>query len=270
MLLKSQTSAGPSTDFGNGLHELADRSLLPADSVAVMVVGSSARGWANKRSDYDLYVITEAPLRRAGLARKSVPLQPSSVLTDSYTLDGRRREIKYWTDAQVDQIFAKVTWDQFENSKCPMHPLSEPEESFLERLFTAKPLRGADWVAHRRAELAGTAFQAFLVTRSLSAADACIEDVLGQLDDDDLESAVLSARGALRHTVDALLESRGHYGSQIHKWQARRFREAGISEVPFERYWRLQTMEDFDAARPQMWIDQVITFCKEVPLIVEI
>ncbi|WP_341718662.1 nucleotidyltransferase domain-containing protein [Micromonospora sp. FIMYZ51] len=257
-------------DLDQCRRELTARALIPSDRIAVVIVGSVARGWANRGSDHDFYVITRTPWRRRGGVTTAVPLQPNQVAREALRVNGRRWELKYWLDRQVDQMLQKVSWARFEAGGSAAGPLSETEELFLERLFTCIPVEGADWVRRRRAELKESAFQAILVTRSLALSDACAEEALGQLADGDPPSAVLSARKALGHSVDALLESRGHYGSQLPKWRARRVREARLPMLPFERYWDYETMAGFDKDNPRPWIDSVILFCKQLSLEVEI
>ncbi|MEU1881475.1 hypothetical protein ABZ470_29605 [Streptosporangium sp. NPDC020072] len=136
-------------------------------------------------------------------------------------------------------------------------------------------------IAERRAEAGAAlaaagwpsttpAFQAFLVTRSLAAADGCLDDALGQLATGDVTGAVLSARQALGHAVDALLESRGVYGSQLPKWRARRLAEARLPDLPFERYRALETMASFDQERPEAWVEEVVVLCRALSLRAEI
>jgi hypothetical protein len=252
------------------LAEFAARSLMPAERLAIFMVGSAVLGWANRGSDHDFCVIVRSPWRRVGAVRTLVPLQPQQVTGEAFQVDGRRWEVKYWLDGQVDQMLRKVSWRRFEAGASSTLPFVESEESFLERLFTCVPIEGDEWVRRRRADLRSTAFQAFLVTRSLTLADDCVEDALGQVGDGDLESAVLSARKAFGHAVDALLESRGHYGSQISKWRARRVKAARLPALSFERYWEVEAMTGFCAADPRPWIDKVVTFCKQLSIEVEI
>ncbi|WDZ85853.1 hypothetical protein [Micromonospora cathayae] len=252
------------------LSELRSRSLLPGDLLALLIVGSVARGWANSRSDRDFYVITKTSWRRPDASSKVVPLQPVHLPREVLHVDGRRWELTYWLDRQVDQMLTKVSWERFESGDPVVAALVEEEESFLERLFTCVPLTGADWVRRRREQVNGSAFQAFLVTRSLARADGYVEDALGQLADGDLHSAVLSARTAFGHTVDALLESGGSFGSQVPKWRARRLKEAKLTALPFDRYWELETMAGFRADDPRPWIEEVITLCKRLSMEVEI
>ena len=105
-----------------------------------------------------------------------------------------------------------------------------------------------------------------MVTRSLGAAARAVEDSLGQLESGDLHSAVLSARRALGHTVDALLEERGQYGSQLSKWRPRRFQAANPASLPFAKYWELETMQGFDPDNPSKWVNEVLTLCQDLSM----
>jgi hypothetical protein len=252
------------------LNTFAEHGALPPDHLAVCAVGSLARGWANERSDYDFNVVADRQpaTNRARVIR--VPLRTPTVPTRVLQVEGRRWELKYWTDAQVDEMLAKVTWDRFESGRSPADALTDDEELFLERLTTCVPLDGADWVTTRTEQLAATAFRAFVTARSLAAADNCTEDALGQLAAHDHLSAVLSAHQAWGHAVDALLESYGNYGSRIPKWRARRFQETAPAQLAFADYWAIETMRDYQPSAPESWIDRVISMCRELALEVEI
>jgi hypothetical protein len=257
-------------DFTGVLAELEHRGLLPDDHVAVCCVGSFARGWANDNSDYDFNIITCSPWESPDARTIAVPLRPGIVSGASFYVDGRRWEIKYWSEDQVDQMFAKVTWDRFESPGAGPSTLVDAEELFLERLLTCIPLSGTGWVEERRRELDHGAFRACITSRSLAEADASVEDALGQLAAQDVESAVLSARQALRHIVDAVLESHGNHGSRTPKWRARRFREVQPKELSFHEFWDLETMRDYDPAVPELWVQRVVRRCKDLSVEVEV
>lgn len=252
------------------LDGLASRSLLPADHLAVLCVGSVARGWANDSSDYDFNVIAHGPWYGPSTRVIPVPLWPDMVPAVVEHVNGRRWEIKYWLDVQVDQMLAKVAWERFEDGASTARPLTDAEELFLERLATCLTLSGTAWVRNRRQALGETAFRAFVTTRSLAEADSSIEDALGQLAADDIASAVLSARKAFGHVVDALLESHGAYGSRIPKWRARRFQEVRPRQLPYEDYWAIETMRDFDPEEPGNWVTRIVQQCRDLSIEVEI
>jgi hypothetical protein len=252
------------------LGELTDRSLLPVNHCAVLLVGSCARGWSNSKSDYDIYVVSTEAWSSDTCDVLSLPLNPPTVLTESFYANGRRWEVTHWQDSQVDQMLAKVSWAEFERERTAGQVLSYKEEIFLDRLASCLALSGAEWLADRRATLAESAFRSFLVARSLDAADDSVEDALGQLDAGELESAVLAARKALGHTVDAVLEQHGEYGAHAPKWRPQRFRAAKPSALSFEEYWTLETMSTFDPADPAKWVNSVLTLCQDISMKVEI
>jgi predicted nucleotidyltransferase len=252
------------------IDALEQRSLLPDDCLAVLLVGSAARGWNNARSDYDLYVISNQ--RWTGAERDTVrlPLDPPVIGTESFYADGRRWEVTYWLDSQVDQMLAKVSWREFELGRAAGLALVGHEQAFLERLANSVPLVGEAWLATRRRELSESAFRSLAIARSLGAADGAVEDALGQMESGHLDSAVLSARKALGHAVDALLEQYGQYESYSPKWRPHRFRAAQPAELSFEDYWRLETMQTFDPSHPEPWINEILTLCQDISLKVEV
>ncbi|MFH8337116.1 hypothetical protein [Streptomyces sp. AM6-12] len=250
-----------------GLEELG---LLPVVHLAVTCAGSVARGWANEGSDYDFNVIATGPWHGPALHAIPVPLRPASVPVAVADVDGRRWEVTYWLDTQVDQMLAKVTWERFEERTVASDVLTGAEERFLEQLATCLTLSGTSWVRGRRLELGATAFRAFVTARSLAEADASIEDALGQLAADDADSAVLSARKAFGHVVDALLESHGAFGSRTPKWRARRFHEVRPRQLSYEDYWAVETMRDLPHDRPGGWVTRVVQLCRDLSIDVEI
>ncbi|MEN3304581.1 MAG: hypothetical protein V7603_783 [Micromonosporaceae bacterium] len=256
-------------ELTSGLVDLDAMALVPPDALAVFCVGSVAHGWDNKRSDVDLVVVTARPWAVTRSRSIAVALQPRSIQTTSTELGTRKWEIKYWMDSQVDQMLAKVSHARFESGRTRSRTLVAAEESFLERLPASVLLRGDGWIRRRREQLHRSAFRAFVVSRSLAAADSSIDDALGQLDGGDLASAVLSGRKAFGHTIDALLESHSVYGSQDPKWRARRFQAAKPPQVSYEAYWQLETMSGFDPERPVEWVERVVTFCRNLLLEVE-
>ncbi|MEV8057735.1 hypothetical protein AB0P37_14815 [Streptomyces antimycoticus] len=256
-------------DLGRMLETLRDRQLIPGGCQAALLVGSAARGWNNKKSDFDIYLISTESWSGQESIEVSVPLHPAGVQWQSFYADSHSWDLAYWLDDQVDQMLAKVSWDKFDQVRAASgDTLARREEVFLERLTTCVPLIGEDWVARRRAELEASAFRSIMVTRSLGAAHRAVEDALGQLEDGDLHSAVLSARIALGHTVDALLEERGPYISNP-KWRARRFLATNPAALSFAQYWDLETMRDYDPDNPAKWINRVLALCQDLALKIE-
>ncbi len=253
------------TVFSGIMDTLAARGLVPADSLAVLLVGSAARGWDNARSDYDFAVVTTESRTSETCRAVALPLDPPTLRIDVGYQAGRRWELQYWLDGQVDQILAKVSWAEFERDRAERPVLSRPEELLLGRLTDCVLLTGADWLAARRAQLAASAFRQIVVARSLAEADDSIEDALGQLAAGQVHSAVLAAKQALGHTVDALLEEHGEYGgSHLSKWRPQRFQAARPTALSFAEYWELETMRTYDPRHPDRWINEVLTICQDI------
>lgn len=256
--------------FDGVLDTLRADGLIPASCQAVLLVGSAARGWVNASSDYDIYLVSTEPWYGKSGSELQLPLDPPTVPTVVRHAGGRRWELKYWLETQVDQMLAKVSWDQYSRGLVAGQLLTDVEEVFLERLVTCVALADAGWLDKRRSELESCAFKAFVITRSLAWADDSIEDATGQLEAEDMESAVLSARKAFGHTIDALLESKGQYGYYTPKWRARRMREAAPDEIKFSRYWDFETMRFLDAKAPREWVRSVVETCRDLIMSIEI
>lgn len=259
----------PAFDKESCLRHLESRALTTDDTLALLCVGSTARGWANRASDLDIYVITEAAPKPPDAFEMAVPLSPPVIPAVIDHVDGRRWEIKYWTDGQVDQMLSKVDRARLGPDSVG-DDLAESEENFIERLVSALPITGADWLARRQKQTADSTYRAYVVTRSLNKAEGSVEDALGQLADDDLFSAVLSAHDAMRHTVDALLESIGCFGSLTPKWRPRRMRDASRSLLGFDEYWAMETMEGLDRSDPQEWVQSIVAWCERTATEIDI
>lgn len=254
---------------GDWLSPLKQRGLIPDGALAAFMVGSAARGWDNARSDFDIYVVTSAERTPPTDSAITMPLQPLALRTELFYASERRWEVTYWPESQVDEVFTKITWDEFESGRITESTLAMREELLLARLDSCVPLFGNDWLERSRARLAGSAFRSFAVVRSLSATDNAVEDALGQLEAGDLESATISARMAFGHVIDALLESYGEYGSYMPKWRPNRFKAAAPQAISFAEYWRIETMQGYDEADPGPWIERVLTLCQGLAMRVE-
>jgi predicted nucleotidyltransferase len=248
---------------------LASARLLPQDALAAFFVGSAARGWMTPASDVDIYIVTADLFRPEDGAALAVPLQPDVVWTRLAYLDERRWEIKYWTESQVGQILEKVSRASFESEETATS-LTLPEEAFLERVLSCIPLSGEQWVLDQREVVQASAFREIIVSRSLGEADKAAENALGQLAMGDPQGAALAAHGAMRYTVDALLDSIGCHGSISPKWRVRRVREASPAALPFDRYWAMETMQDLDRADPEPWVHSTLSWCREMAMEIEV
>jgi hypothetical protein len=256
-------------DLDQVRRTLHEDGLLPEGVLTVFIGGSAARGWEHARSDADVYVVATAPWQGESNGFNSVGLDPSAVPTNVTYVDGRRWELRYWLDDQVDQLLAKVAWDQFEHVDSTAELLNIYESGLLGRIDTALIVEGGDWVRKRREQIGTSAFRSMLTLKLLAATDRCAEDACGMLEAGELHSAVGSAQMALGRAADAVTLNAGEYSLE-EKWRARRMRTVNPAILPFDRYWELATMRSFDPQRPAEWVQAVVSLCREVSLEVEV
>jgi predicted nucleotidyltransferase len=241
--------------------------LVPAESRSAYVVGSIARGWVHESSDVDIFVVMDQPWRGQTSSSSAVLLQPDRVPALVTYVDGRRWELRYWLDAQVDQMLDKVSWARFDEEGDPT-VLSDVEFRFLERMRHGVALTGQEWLTARCQQLDESAFRAIAITGALQRVDAAMEDALGCLASGDAESAVLSARVAFGNAVDALLAGAGELGRDV-KWRPRRMRLVQPPLLPYDRYWQLETMRELDPDNPREWVEEVGRLCQAISAEVE-
>jgi hypothetical protein len=250
--------------FGDCVGELERHGLLPASYEAIYAAGSLVRGWGNERSDFDVYVIVTEPRESETAQIDSVALHPDSLPVESfYADDGRRWDVEYWLESQVDQLFAKVSADQLESIQPAGKRMMDPEVAFLQRFSHAAPIDKDEWLEERKRQLDATPLDSVMALRALHMMDIYTEDVVGQLAAGDVDSAVLTSKIAFRYAIDALLASHGEFGESA-KWFARRFRAANPPELDFAEYWAFETMRSFDPEAPEKWIEEVLILCRRI------
>ena len=255
--------------FSYCLPVLREQGLVPDTELAIFVVGSMARGWAHATSDLDIVVVSAKPLTDDRLFGQDIPLVPDSLGVVAFRHERRRWEVKFWLDTQVDQLFDKVSRAAFDGDRKVGDRLVPLEQLFLERLRTCVPLTGRDWVERRRAQLAGSAFDALVITVALAESDSQAEAAMGLLAAGDVHGAVVAVRDAFGYAVDAVLAAAGE-SSPHRKWRPRRFREAAPTLLSFDEYWSIETLRDYDPADPERWVRAVFATCKAIAADIEI
>lgn len=243
------------------LERLRSAGCVPAGARAVFLGGSVARGWDNGTSDIDVYLITETQWASQTAVHVRVDLEPGTIPMELVELSGATVDVEYWTARQFERLLEKVNAVGAGTSR--LSALTREELLILERLGTALVCSGGAWVSDAQTQLAATPFRSLNVSHWFDLADDRLEDALGQRDFGDLHSAVLSARLAFGFTVDGLLASHGEVG-QNPKWRARRAAAAAPAQLPFQEYWRIETMRDYDDASPERWVDHVARICRRV------
>lgn len=243
---------------------LRRHGVLPDDTVAVFISGSLARGWGNPTSDLDVQVISREPYEGSVVEKGHVVLQPDTLGYERIYADGRRWDIQYWSQGQLEQLLHKVSWGSYEDPAALWATSSHDEIRLLERLPYAVAVEGDDWLEDVRRQLAGSAHRRVLVGMSLRQASGFAEDAAGQLESGDVHSAVLAARLSFGHTVDAVQASLGQFGSNWPKWRARRMELVDSPHLTFEQYWQVETMETFRADDPVAWITSTLELCRQL------
>ncbi|MEU7632314.1 nucleotidyltransferase domain-containing protein [Nocardia sp. NPDC049220] len=248
---------------------LRQRGLIPPVELAIFLVGSMARGWAHATSDIDLVLVSTERFTDDRAMDLNVPLAPGTLQTVTFHHEGRRWEVKYWLDSQVDELFGKVTWAAFDNDRKVGARLVVDESLFLSRLRTCVPLGGDDWVQRRRRQLEDSAFWSFLTLQFLNDADGAAEDAVGLLAVGQTEGAVLSARQAFGFAVDAMLLGRREHDAGV-KWRPYKLELLASLPLSFEDYWSIETMRDYDPLQSAEWVHRVVSLCKKISMEVEI
>jgi hypothetical protein len=245
------------------LDVLAEQALLPAAYEAVYLAGSLVRGWGNPSSDIDVYVVVPRPWTGQPDGLGTVSVAPGAVPVRGFTADGRRWDVEFWTDEQVDALLELVSWESFEAGRARGDALTLHEVAFMQRLGYARVVRGAGWLARRVDQFDGSAVRAMIGSRALYELDLFTDDAVGMLAAGDVDSAVLAARCAFGHAVEALLASHGEFNEQP-KWRARRMRDVAPAELGFADYWAVETMRDLDPAAPEKWVEHVLRVCQQI------
>jgi Nucleotidyltransferase domain len=249
------------------LETLSGRNLLPEQCRAVYLTGSRVRGWDNDASDVDVVVVSPEPFTPPVEKAEFVGQGALRIRHAKMSVEGRAHDLEYWTEDQVQRLLRKVSWQVFELGQGQERQFMVYEINFLDRLGHVLPMHGEPAVRAWQETLRASAFRAARVAFWLHEARNYRAASEGQLRSGDVHSATLCARLTVECAVDALLARHGQL-SPSGKWRARRFMEITPTTLTFDRYWRLQTMEDFDAARPGTWIS---TALNEVsPVIAEV
>lgn len=242
---------------------LAAHGLLPENTLAVYLCGSMARGWGNARSDIDLVVVVPAAWQSPTAGELRVALDPGAVPFETLQVQGQQLEAKYWLEHQILQVVEKVSWHAVRGAHAVHERLTPVEENLLGRLLTCIPISGESWIDGMRERIRESAFTTIALNRTLELVQEAVDDARGQLEAEDIYSAVLSTRIAFGHSVDALTLSRGELDRST-KWRARRVHEVAAAELPFGRYWDIETMRDLNALGATEWTSSVLDLCESL------
>ncbi|MEV7190825.1 hypothetical protein AB0N81_03320 [Streptomyces sp. NPDC093510] len=243
------------------LDQVVPQEELPTDTVAVFC--GDLRSGRPDPVAHDVHVVTVSPWAPAGSTARSVPLDPARVATLTRHVRGQRYAVTCWTESQAEQVLAKTGRDRL--AAAGVAPLLvETEELLVQGIVTGRARNGHAAFDGWRERAERSAFRDIAVTRSLGDAEGSVEDAVGQLASGDLHSAVLSARKAFGHTVDALLEGQGSYGTYTPEWRARRVREVAPKALGFDEYWAIETMSGLRVENSREWVGSVLSVCRRL------
>lgn len=237
---------------------------LPEKPLCVYLSGSFASGMAHAASDFDIFVVTEQPFLpedQTGVGHVST--EPHSYPIVISDLPEGRCDIEYWLALQVDGLLAL-----FASGNSTLG-FSIDDVDFLYRLSIAQPLSGASWLADRQEALARSEFASMVGQRSFGTADSLFEDALGMLQVGDTLSAVLAAHEGFGRAIDGLLASHQQF-SPRRKWRAQKLIRAEPDQISLEEFWAIETMRDFDPARPEVWVLSVVERTRELMMETEL
>ena len=243
---------------------LSAAALVPDDAVAVLMVGSRALGWQHERSDIDVVIVSTTPWSGPVAERQKVALAESSIGVVVASAGGIPCEVKYWTEAQVRETLGKVGWSAWD-AGASTDSLSMNELLLVQRLPSAVPLSGQEWRAGVADEVRRSAAHSQAALASLDNADDMLDDVSGLLGSGEVDAAVLALQRAFVHVTDALTASLGQPGTDS-KWRLRRVEAADTDVLPGADFWRIVTMQDFDADRPLHWLEHTLFRCSQIML----
>lgn len=179
--------------------------------------GSWVEGFANTKSDVDLYLVGSAD-RHWGGAELTGPGLPPMYLTLS---PGRvRLDITVVPPELIDAAAAFLVAFDADHD----YPVgwSENFREFVHRLRIGVPIVNAGRFEAVRATVDFAKFARYLVRYYHNRADSLLDDVLGLLDEGDHVSAYFAARQRMETTIDMLLVSRGQTNTRVDKWRVKK------------------------------------------------
>ncbi|MBV1849990.1 hypothetical protein [Catellatospora tritici] len=246
------------------LGHLDQAGLIPEQALGALLVGSQARGWQHARSDLDVVVVSPNTWTATVQSQQPVALTQSSIGVAVTAVDGVLCEVKYWTEAQILEMLDKVSWAAWDAGNAGA-ALSTNEAYLIERLPHAVALVGAEWANDITDRLRDSAALSSFALACLTRADYSLDDVSGLWQSGDVRSALLAAQRAFVHVTDALTASLGSPGTDS-KWRLRRVESVNSDTLTADEFWRLTTMQDFDAQQPESWLNLLVYRCSQIML----
>ncbi|TDC02841.1 hypothetical protein E1267_28390 [Nonomuraea longispora] len=199
---------------GSSVAELVEDVHLDGDETFFWS-GSWVEGFANSRSDLDLYLITSDPGRTSGLPQVTGPGMPAMYMT---LTPGRTK-----VDLTVVPVELLVTLNAFLtafNGETDYPTAwSDNFREFVHRLSIGVPLANAERFGEIQSSVDFMKFRQYLMRFHQNRADGLFDDAQGLLEEGDVISAYFVARQRVEAAVDMYLAAHGETNTRVDKWR---------------------------------------------------
>ncbi|WDZ86240.1 hypothetical protein [Micromonospora cathayae] len=205
-----------------------------AEADAVCWTGSTAIGWGNVFSDFDLFAFSDRTLELP--VDETMERWPGSdksgISWENWMgeYEKARVDLTIWSPDAFATVLQPYLDDEVE-----LCGTSDAMLAFVYRMSIAVPLKNDDYFREMHELLARSSFRRARARTPKVWAENALTDVAGQLDAGDHASALISARVAAFRVTDACLALYGDY-CHAEKWTMRRLEskpECGISVDEF-------------------------------------
>ncbi|AQZ62465.1 unnamed protein product [[Actinomadura] parvosata subsp. kistnae] len=177
--------------------------------------GSWVEGFANSRSDLDLYLISPDPGRTSGVPQVTGPGMPPMYMT----LTPGRTKI----DLTVVPVELLVKLNgfltAFNGETDYPTAWSDNFREFVHRLSIGVPLANAERFDEIQRGVDFMKFRQYLMRFYQNRADGLFDDAQGLLDEGDVVSAYFVARQRVEAAIDMYLAANGETNTRVDKWR---------------------------------------------------
>jgi len=227
----------------------------------VYISGSLIEGYGNSSSDVDIFVISDVE-----------PIGENIIKKDKFTIDirfeGKRRvDFEYWRPQYVDEIAQKLK-KITPGKDFVAEKLSPVEELFIHRIKIGQVIQNKLDFEKLKNKFDLNLFSRYLLQQSIHRIDGAIEDLVGLLDDGDLDTAIFRAVSIVGLSVDAWCFYRGRT-NPLEKWRVKKLSELTNPSDSFvsKKYFELSFPNPerlIDATKKTQYIEDCINISHEI------
>lgn len=188
---------------------------IPLDGAeTVFLSGSRAEGWSSAGSNYNFYVVGEAPPGLHAAGGYSLPATNQRITAHHYAVGDVRVVVYFWSPADVQWAISAVRLHELR----PMVEIWPHAIQFLHRLRIGIPVRGRERFDELRASIDPDLLARYLAQNGAMAAESYWNDAVTRHAAGRHYDAMLQAGLAFGCSIDAYLASRGETNPQ-QKWR---------------------------------------------------